>query len=125
VRGGFGGGMQPVLGHFMDAARRRLDALAIEMVERNAPFADGVTLLDGFRDVGFGQRGRFEQRTAGSELRCERGRKGAAGAMRVFDLYLVGREVSHFPAFEQDVHSAVQMTTFHDHGMRFPYPPDL
>ena len=53
VGGGVGGGMQAVLGHFVDAPRRRLNALAIEMVERDAAFADRVALLNGFCDVGF------------------------------------------------------------------------
>src|SRR2546430_260695 len=36
VGGGLGSGMQAVLRHFVDAARRRLDALAVEMVERRS-----------------------------------------------------------------------------------------
>src|SRR5260370_9175195 len=54
VRSGFGGGVHAVLGHFVDAAGGRLDALAIEMIEWDAAFADGVALFDGFGDVGFG-----------------------------------------------------------------------
>src|SRR5690348_7583073 len=73
VSGGFGGGMQAVLRHFVDAAGRRLDALAIEMIERDAALADGVTLLDSHGDVGLGQSSGFEERAAGSELRGERG----------------------------------------------------
>src|SRR5206468_9577680 len=75
VGGGLGSGMQAVLRHFVDAARRRLDALAVEMVERNASLADGVTLFDGFGDVRFRERRGFEQRAAGGELCGERGRK--------------------------------------------------
>src|SRR6266446_5783193 len=53
VSGGFGGGVHAVLGDFVDAAGGRLDALAIEMIEGDAAFADGVALFDGFRDVSF------------------------------------------------------------------------
>ena len=64
VGGGLGSGMQAVLRHFVDAAQRGLGALAVEMIEGNAAFADGETLLDSFGDVSLGQRGSFEQRPA-------------------------------------------------------------
>ena len=60
VRGGFGGGVHAVLGDFVDTARGRLDALAVEMIERDTAFADGVALFDGLGDVGFREGGGFE-----------------------------------------------------------------
>ena len=44
----------------MDTARGGLDALAVEMIEGDTAFADGVALFDGFGDVGFGESGCFE-----------------------------------------------------------------
>ena len=69
MRGGFGGGVHAVLGHFVDAAGGGLDALAIEMIEGHTAFADRVALFDCFRDVGFGECGRFDQRARRSKLR--------------------------------------------------------
>src|SRR5258707_11782024 len=60
VGGGFGGGVHAVLGDFVDTAGGRLDALAIEMIERDTAFADGVALFDGFGDVSFGEGSSFE-----------------------------------------------------------------
>jgi hypothetical protein len=65
VRGGFGGGVHAVLGDFVDAAGGRFNALTVEMIERDAAFADGIALFDGFGDVGFGKRGGFEKSAAG------------------------------------------------------------
>lgn len=59
--GRFGGGVQAVLGDFVDAAQRRFDALAIEMVERNTALAYGIALFNGFGDVSFRQRRSFEE----------------------------------------------------------------
>src|SRR5260370_26637051 len=67
VGGGFGGGMHAVLGDFVDAAGGGLDALAIEMIERNAAFADGIALLDPFGDVGLRQGSGLEQSAACAE----------------------------------------------------------
>ena len=55
VRGGFRGGMHAVLGDFVDTARGRLLVDAVDVVERTAPFSDGVTFFDGLGDVGFGE----------------------------------------------------------------------
>jgi len=72
VGGGFGGGVHAVLGNFVDPARGRFDALAVEMIEGDAAFADGVTFFDGFGDVGFRKRGGFEQAASGGQLRGQR-----------------------------------------------------
>src|SRR5882762_7784424 len=69
VGGGFGRGVHAVLGDFVDAAGGRFDALAVEMIERNAAFSDGVALFDGFGNVGFGERGGFQEGATGSEHR--------------------------------------------------------
>src|SRR5690242_20058505 len=61
VGSGFGGGVHAVLGNFVDAAGGGLNALAIEMIERDAALAHRIALFDSFRDVSLGQRGRFEQ----------------------------------------------------------------
>ena len=62
---GFGGGMHPVLWNFMDTARRRFSTQAVEMIQRDAAFADGVALFDGFRNVGLGEHSGFRQSAAG------------------------------------------------------------
>ena len=59
--GRFGGGVQAVLGDFVDAAQGRLNTLAIEMIQRDAALAYGVALFDGFGDVGFCERSGFEE----------------------------------------------------------------
>src|SRR6266851_3783204 len=85
VGGGFGGGMEAVLRHFVDAARGCLDALAIEVIERGAALADGIALFDGFGDVRFGESGRFEQRASGGKLRGKcRGKRAAGAVQRLF-----------------------------------------
>ena len=83
---GFGGGVHAVLGDFVDAAGGGLDALAIEMIEWDAAFADGIALFDGFGDVGFGESGRFEERAAGGKLGRECGRKRTSRAVQSFFL---------------------------------------
>jgi len=60
VGGGFGGGVHAVLGNFVDAAGGRLDALAEEMIERQAAFSDSVGFFDSFGYVNFGECGGFE-----------------------------------------------------------------
>src|SRR5258705_11958549 len=57
VGGGFGGGVHAMLGDFVDAAGGRLDALAVEMVERHPALPDGVAFVAGFCNVRFGERG--------------------------------------------------------------------
>src|SRR5689334_12720767 len=78
VGGGFGGGVHTVLRNFMDAAGWRLDALAIEMIEWDAAFANRVPLFDGFGNVGLSQRGRLEQGAPSGKLRRKCRSKGAA-----------------------------------------------
>jgi hypothetical protein len=53
VSSGFGGWVHAVLGDFVETAGGWLDLVAIKMVEWDATFADRITLLDGFRYVGF------------------------------------------------------------------------
>jgi hypothetical protein len=49
-----------VLGDFVEAAGGRLDLVAIKMVEWDATFADRIAFLDGFRHIGFSERGSLE-----------------------------------------------------------------
>ena len=60
VRGGLGGRMHAMLRDFVYTAGGRLDFVAVEMVEGDTPFANGVGFLDGLRNVGFGQSGGLE-----------------------------------------------------------------
>src|SRR5258706_8954038 len=83
VGGGFGGRVHAMLGDFVDAASGRLDALAVEMIERHAAFPDGVAFFDGFCNVGFGECGGFQERATGSEQRGKCCRKRAAGCLGV------------------------------------------
>src|SRR5260370_27918274 len=53
VRGRFGGGVHAVLGDFVDPASGRLDALAIEMIERDPALPHGIAPFDGLRHVSF------------------------------------------------------------------------
>src|SRR5712692_8964595 len=114
VGGGFGGGVHAVLGDFVDAAGGGLDALAIEMIEGHAALADGVALFDSFGDVGFGERGGFEKRATGSELRGNSGRKGAAGSVGVVRFHAVAAELDHFGAVEKNVHGALHVAALDD-----------
>jgi hypothetical protein len=61
VRGRFRRGVHPVLGHFVRAARQRLNLHTVKMVQGQAPLAHGISLLDRFHHVGLGQRRRFQQ----------------------------------------------------------------
>ena len=63
--------MHAVLWDFVDAARRRLLVDAVEMVERSRALADGVSLLDGFCDVGLGEQPghRVRHKTRITEIR--------------------------------------------------------
>ena len=90
--GGFGGGMHAVLRDFVKAAGGWLDLVAIEMVERSSALADRVTLFDCFRDIGFGERRSFKQRTPSGKMRSDSAGEGAAGAVQSFFLTLVTRE---------------------------------
>ena len=82
MRGGFGGGVHAVLRDFVDAAGGRLNALAIEMIEGDAAFADGVALFDGLGDIGFGQRGGFEEGASRGKLSGKCGGKRTARAVQ-------------------------------------------
>src|SRR5215467_774866 len=88
------------------------------MVEGDAALANGIAFFDCFGDISLCQGRGFEERPSGGELRSERGRKGTAGAVRVFYLYLVGGQMSHFSAFKQDVYGALQVTALDDDGVR-------
>ena len=75
--GGFGGGVHAVLRNFVEASRGRLDLVAIEMIEGDSAFANGVAFLDCLGYVGFGQRGgpdREWRRILGRYLACGQGR---------------------------------------------------
>ena len=114
VSGGFGCRVHAVLGDFVDPASRRLNALAVEMVEGDAAFADGVAFFDGLGDVGFGKGGGFEQGAGGGELRGDGGGERAARAVGVVGFYLVAAELDHFRAVEQDIDGAFHVTAFDD-----------
>src|SRR6266849_7916002 len=116
VSGGFGGGVHTVLGDFVDAAGGRLDALAVEMIERDAAFADGIALFDGFGDVGFSERRSFDERTRGSKLRRNRRCKRAAGSVCALRLDPISDELDHFAAVKENVDGALHVATFDDHG---------
>lgn len=64
VRRGLRRWMHAMLWHFMDATRRRLNPLPVEMVERYAAFPDGIGLLDRFRRVCFRECRCFKQSPA-------------------------------------------------------------
>src|SRR5260370_25137173 len=98
VRDGFGGGVHAVLGDFVDAAGGGLNALAVEMIERNAALADGVALFDGLSDVGFGESRGFEQSAACCQLRGQRRSKTTAGSVRIVCLHAISTELDHFGA---------------------------
>src|SRR6266704_4869607 len=103
MRGGFGGGVQAVLRDFVNAAGGRLDAPAVEMIERNAALADGVTLFDGFGDVGLGESGGFEERTPGGELRGKcRGKRTTCSVQGLF-LHAVAGELYNFCTVKEHV----------------------
>jgi len=87
-----------VLGNFVDAARRWLLVYAVEMVERPGAFADGISLLDRFCDVGLREKDGVPQRASARQLRRNRRRESAARAMRVFRFYVVAAESEHFRA---------------------------
>src|SRR6266702_6485425 len=87
VGGGFGGGMQAVLGDFVDAAGGRFNALPVKVIERDAAFSDRVALLDGFGYVRLRQGRRFEQRPARRKLCGKRRSKGAARPVSVLCLH--------------------------------------
>ena len=59
--GGFGGGVHAVLRDFVEAAGGWLDLVAVEMIEGDSAFADGVAFLDCLGYVGFGQSGGLKQ----------------------------------------------------------------
>ena len=60
VRGRLGSRMHAMLRHFVDTAGRRLDLVAIKMIERIAAFAGRIAFFDGLGDVGLGQHGGFD-----------------------------------------------------------------
>src|SRR6202008_3384271 len=103
VGGGFGGGVHAVLGDFVNTAGGRLDALAVEMIERNAAFADGAALFYGFGDRGFGERGGFEQAAASGKLSDKCGCKGAAGAVQSLFLHAAAGQLEDFRAVKENV----------------------
>ena len=84
MRGGFCSGVHAVLWHFVQAARGRLNALAVEVIERQSALANRVGLLNGFCHVCLGERGGFNQRTPRGQLRGERRGKRATGSVQVF-----------------------------------------
>ena len=66
---GFGGGMQAVLGNFVNAAERRIEMDTIEVIQWAGAFADVKTVLNGLGYVGLGKHDGVAQGAAGSELR--------------------------------------------------------
>ena len=70
-----------MLRHFVDAARGRLNLLPIKMIQRDAAFADGVSLFDGFCDIRLRESRCFEKRAANREMRRYGRRKGATSAV--------------------------------------------
>jgi hypothetical protein len=61
--------MHSVLGHFVDAPRRRFNLLPVKMIERHTAFANRVSFLNRLGDVGFCQRGRLKQRASRRKMR--------------------------------------------------------
>src|SRR5436309_6880310 len=116
VGGGFGGGVHAVLGDFVDAAGGRLDALAVEMIERDAALANGVAFFDGFGDVSFGERRSFKKSARGGQLRSDGGRKGAASSVRVVRFHPVAAKLNHLGAVEENVDGAFHVSAFDDDG---------
>ena len=111
------GGVHAVLGDFVDAASGRLDALAVEMVEGDAAFADGIPLFNGHCDVGFGKSSGFQQRARGGQLSGDGGSEGATGTVSIFGFYFVAAELDYFGAVEEDVDGAFHMAAFYDDGV--------
>jgi len=99
----------------MDAAGGGFDALAIEMIEWDAAFADGVALFDGFHDVGFGEGRSFEKRARGSELRCNRRCKRAASSVGVIRFHAVSAELDDFGAVEENIDGALHVAALDDY----------
>src|SRR6266851_2964090 len=118
VGGGFGGGMHAVLGDFVNAAGGRLNTLAIEMIERNAAFADGVALFDGFGDISFGERSGLEQGAASGKLRGKCRGKGAACTVQGLFFHAVAGELKDFRAVKEHVVGALHVAAFDDYGSR-------
>src|SRR5438552_7026555 len=116
VGGWFGGGMHAVLGNFVDAAGGRLDALAVEMIERDAALADGIALFDGLGDVGFRQSGSFKQRAPRGKLRGKRGGKRTPRAVRSLFFHAVASELKDFRAVKKNVIGALHVAALHDYG---------
>src|SRR5260370_42680966 len=118
VGGRFGGGGHAVLGDFVDPASGRLDALAIEMIERDAALANGIALFDGFRHVSFREGSSLEQQTSGSELRGKRGRKGASRAVQGLFPDAIAGQLKGFCAIKEHVVGALHVSAFNDHCVR-------
>lgn len=53
VGGGFGGGMQAMLGHFVGATRQGLNSHPEEVIHGQPTLANRVGFLDGFNHIGF------------------------------------------------------------------------
>src|SRR2546428_4569945 len=116
VGGGFGGGVHAVLGDLVDAAGGRLDALAVEMIERDVALTNGVAFFDGFGDVSFGERRSFKKSAGGGQLRSDGGRKGAASSVRVVRFHPVAAKLNHLGAVEENVDGAFHVSAFDDDG---------
>src|SRR5260370_2217221 len=101
--------MHAVVGDFVDAAGGRFDLVAIEMVERDSAFADGVGFLDRFRNVSLSQRGGFKQGAAGRKMSRNDAREGATSAVQAFYSALVSRERHHVISCRQNVYSILRV----------------
>src|SRR4029077_13630141 len=78
--------------------------------------ANGVSFLDGLRDVGFRQSGSLEQRATRGKVRRKRTVKSAPGAVQDFFLPLLSSERHDFIAVEENVHGFVHVAALDDDG---------
>ena len=104
----------------MDAARGRFPVDAVEVIERAGTFPDGVTFLNCFGHVGFGEQHGFAERPPAGQARGNRGRESASRSVRIFGLQMIAAESQYFDSVKEDVDGLFHVAALDDHGARAP-----
>lgn len=99
MRGGFSGGMHPVLRNFVHAARGRFLMEAEKLIQRSRALARRIRFFDGLRDISFREDYGLAKILAAGELRGDRRGESASRSVRIGTFDVIAAERLYLAAF--------------------------